>query len=929
MGTKAEKRAKKPPILRWHGLLSTTDRQARWAVGIILSVASAVFAFTQLGFVAVDLPDGGVAYIVVLLPIVALGSLLLGTLAGTALGLTAGAVLLVHAQVLPLDHFELLYVNPFTSVILLGLAGLTMGIFFAFALRKNPPQIRRIFYIAIISIITAWVYSMNFSASTFVSLIIDIAEKFQDTLSTQQVEDMARMTARRLGNTDVQAWATAGLTALSCCLVDWAARRILAHQGAYGLRAVFGAWLSVAVALTFMAMAAISFIVTTGDQLNSAEQNMKSDIDYLCIQLEESNNQSHALYKLINNLGISLDSFEKEDFDNLLASANTVRLLESFSPKEHGTVIITWADLIDMSNVDTYEQYEKIDDILSRETIDAINASIETGQMQRFVYDGVKQAAVDMDSAERPYIAYLMARDISLANAEGEEFDNKVIVFQNSDQVFATRGSVMQWLTVSSLALMLIVGAIVIFLLNRLIARRIDEENSALESITAGDLAVRATAGGTREFDSLTNGINDTVDALKGWISEAETRMDAELATAKAIQESALPRTFPPFPDILKFDIYASMQPAKQVGGDFYDFFLIGDDSDANSGKLGFVVADVSGKGVPAALFMMKAKALIRDYVGSGMELGEAITEANRQICDGNDAGMFVTAWVGVLDYVTGHVDYVNAGHNPPLLWSFAAASNAEEDNPAESQGWSWLTERSGLPLGLFEGMPYTAYSIDCLPGDTFILYSDGVTEAMDVNDGLYGEERLMTLAQKHYLEHPQRLLESVRRDVAAHAAGAEQSDDITVLTLEVGVPPEVTATLEVPAENTQIHNVNEFLHAELDRRLCPKRVQSQLDLVVEELFVNVCRYAYADSGTTGMVKVQRTYSADPPCVKVKLIDEGVAFNPLEKPDVDLPTSVDDMTIGGLGLFMVKQLVDDIRYERLDDSNVVTIIKKW
>ena len=370
------------------------------------------------------------------------------------------------------------------------------------------------------------------------------------------------------------------------------------------------------------------------------------------------------------------------------------------------------------------------------------------------------------------------------------------------------------------------------------------------------------------------------------------------------------------------------MQPAKQVGGDFYDFFLIGEEISTSSGKLGFVVADVSGKGVPAALFMMKAKALIRDYVGSGMELGEAISEANRQICDGNDAGMFVTAWVGVLDYATGHVDYVNAGHNPPLLWAFDANN---EGGSARGGAWQWLKKKSGLPLGLFDGMPYTAHSLDCLPGDMFVLYSDGVTEAMDVNEALYSEDRLIALAEECYLQHPRELLDSVRSDVARFAEGAEQSDDITILTLEVGVPPEITATLEVPAETARLDEVNDFLHAELDRRLCPKRVQNQLDLAVEELFVNVCRYAYPDATTEepGVVRVLRTYSAEPPCVTVDLVDYGVAFNPLEKRDNDLPTSVDELTVGGLGIFMVKQLVDDISYERVGSSNVVTIVKKW
>ena len=929
MNNAVEKPSQKPRILRWRGLLGSLERPLQWAVGIVLAVTSAVLAFTQLGFVGIDLPDGRMAYVVVLLPVVALGALLLGTLAGTALGLTAGALLYAHSQVLPLDHFELAYVTPVTSIVMLGVAGFILGILFAFVLRHNPSQVKRIVYIAIVVVLVAWAYSICFGISTFATILMDIAETFGDIeFSDKDLATMANAHLHRLGSIEAQALLTAALAALACCVADYVARRIIAHQGTYGLRAVFGAWLSVAVALGFMALAATSFIVTTDDQLRDAEKNMSADLDYLCKQMEASNNQTHSLADLLDNHGIAWESMSLDDIDDVLAATGSDRLLQNYDQAENGTVVVTFGPFIDISNSSQFTQYDLVESVFSQDMMAAVERSMQTGELTRFVYDGTKDEINDESIIVQPYIAYMLARSLPLVNPEGEEVPYTVIIFQDSTQVFQSRGTIMQWLTMSSLILMVIVSAIVYLLLNRLVARRIDEENTALESITAGNLDTRATAGGTREFESLTGGINNTVDALKGWIAETETRMDAELATAKAIQESALPRTFPPFPDLLKFDIYASMQPAKQVGGDFYDFFLIGEESDPDTCKLAFVVADVSGKGVPAALFMMKSKALIRDYVGSGMELGEAISEANRQICDGNDAGMFVTAWIGVLDYNTGHVDYVNAGHNPPLLWSFAAGGSAD-DTEAHKPGWNWLTEKSGLPLGLFEGLPYTAHSLDCLPGETFILYSDGVTEAMDVNEELYGEDRLMALAKEHYLEHPRELLESVKRDVAAHAAGAVQSDDITVLTLEVGVPPEVTATLEVPAETAQIHAVNDFLHAELDRRLCPKRIQSQLDLVIEELFVNVCHYAYADTGKTGTVKVQRTYSADPPCVKVKLIDEGVPFDPLAKPDVELPTSVDDLAIGGLGIFMVKNLVDDLHYERVDDANVVTILKKW
>jgi sigma-B regulation protein RsbU (phosphoserine phosphatase) len=289
---------------------------------------------------------------------------------------------------------------------------------------------------------------------------------------------------------------------------------------------------------------------------------------------------------------------------------------------------------------------------------------------------------------------------------------------------------------------------------------------------------------------------------------------------------------------------------------------------------------------------------------------------------------MFVTAWIGVLDYATGHVDYVNAGHNPPLLWS---SELGPEENAAHVYKWRWLTEHSGRPLGLFDGLPYQSHSLECRVGDQFLLYTDGVTEAMDVDGTLYGEDRLETLVNKDVSLHPRELVDAVRNDVARHAEGAEQSDDITILSLEAGVPPEITATLVVPALPSELPRVNTFIHSELDRRLCPMRAQIQLDVAVEELFVNVCHYAYPDATpeAPGMVRVSYTYSAEPPSIQVDIADDGVFYDPMAKPDAVTPDDIMDVPIGGLGILMAKRSVDEMRYERVDGSNITTIVKKW
>ena len=928
MAEKTKDGKKKTRILRWRGVMADSPRMLRWMVGVVFAVAGATFTFTQLGFVDVTMPDGYVGYAVVLLQTVALGALLLGTLAGVALGLTTGAILLAHAQVLPLDHYELTFVTPITSVAMFGTIALLLGIMFAFVLRNDPGQVKRVVYISIVCIVMSWLYSLGF----FLNAVVSVAEHFALDLGIDMTEsiagDIAISVVSQFGQLDIQAWTTALLMIVLCCLGDFVARKVQAHRGVLGLRTVFGAWLSVVVALAFMAMAAASFAVATGDALRDAEEDMLGEVEYLSLQIEKADERANTLFEMFENGGGDYEKLDADLITQVYDHLDDADVLEGFSFEDDGTVLMVMNGNVYASDDERFPEGTDIEDLLTPDAIRAVDLSMQTGRMQRFVFEDPKIMLADEDSemattlerASAPHIAYVCAKDASgvFETSNGDlDFEQKVILIRDSGKVFAKRGGVMASMTASSLVLLLAVYVIVFLLLNRVVGRRIDEENEALALITGGDFDTRAQAGGTREFESLSNGINETVDALKGWIAEAESRMKAELATARAIQESALPRIFPPFPDIMKFDVYAIMNAAREVGGDFYDFFLVGDESGSDAGKVAFIVADVSGKGVPAALFMMKAKALLRDYVESGMELGEAVTEANRQLVDGNDAGMFVTAWVGLLDYGTGHVEYVNAGHNPPLLW-------------ARESGWQWMKKKSGPVLGLFE-MPYRAHEAECLAGDTFLLYTDGVTEAFDVNECLYGEERLLAVAEESYRMHPRELIERVRASVAAYAEGAEQSDDITILALEVGVPPEVTATLEVLARVEELDRVNAFLHAELDRRLCPQRVQNQLDIAVEELFVNVCRYAYpgATSDEPGGVRIQRTYNADPPSVTVDIIDAGIPYDPLAKPDAVTPSNIEDVPIGGLGILMAKKCTDEMRYERTDGCNIVTIVKKW
>ncbi|MBQ1182552.1 MAG: SpoIIE family protein phosphatase, partial [Phascolarctobacterium sp.] len=303
-------------------------------------------------------------------------------------------------------------------------------------------------------------------------------------------------------------------------------------------------------------------------------------------------------------------------------------------------------------------------------------------------------------------------------------------------------------------------------LIKKLIVNNIERINDSLTKITDGDLNEVVDVRSHVEFASLSDDINSTVGTLKKYIADAAARIDAELAFAKAIQHSALPSVFPPFPTRKEFDIWATMDTAKEVGGDFYDFYFV------NKDTLAFLIADVSGKGIPAAMFMMNAKAVLKSYAESGLDVNKVFTLGNEKLCEGNDAGMFVTAWMGFLNTETGEVTFANAGHNPPLV--------RHADGSFE-----YLKARAGFVLAGMEGVKYRKNELQLAPGDVIYLYTDGVTEATNINDELYGEDRLLALLNANKEASMEKLCKLVKEDVFAFAGEAPQFDDITMLALK------------------------------------------------------------------------------------------------------------------------------------------------
>ena len=313
-----------------------------------------------------------------------------------------------------------------------------------------------------------------------------------------------------------------------------------------------------------------------------------------------------------------------------------------------------------------------------------------------------------------------------------------------------------------------VVFAVLFVFINRLMAKYVVQGvyslNGSLLKITKGDLNEKADYRESVEFDELSDGINYTVDRLKELIKEADERIDAELKLAARIQNSFIPHKFPAFPDREEFELFAEMIPAKEVGGDFYDYFLIDDD------HLALVMADVSDKGIPAAMFMVMAKDKIHHSVMKYCtDVSAAIADVNQELLKENDAGLFVTVWLGVVTLSTGHVDYVDAGHEYPAICRAGGKFAVNED------------EHSG-PVAALKKMKFDAGSFDLGPEDILYLYTDGVTEANDPDGEMFRVDKMLDALNADTGASVEEIDANVRRAIDEFVKDAPQFDDTTSL---------------------------------------------------------------------------------------------------------------------------------------------------
>lgn len=377
-------------------------------------------------------------------------------------------------------------------------------------------------------------------------------------------------------------------------------------------------------------------------------------------------------------------------------------------------------------------------------------------------------------------------------------------------------------------------------------------------------------------------------------VNGQKERMENELSIAQTIQNAMLPKVFPPFADRLDLNLYGMVEPAKEIGGDLYDFYV-------RHEKLFFCVGDVSGKGVPASLVMATIRSLFRSTTAQVEDPARIAYNINNALADQNEQNMFVTLFVGVLDLKTGVLDYCNAGHNAPVLNN------------------QMIDVLPNLPIGIMPEFEFKAQRIQMHYGQTIFLYTDGLTEAENKEHAQFGEKRMLDVLANSATLRPREIVDHMRSSVVNFVNGASQSDDLTMLAIRYQVPAIVMRN-----DIQQIPTLAEWI----DGLNVPVELNMPINLALEEIVTNVMLYAYPGRNDGKVyVEYMSVESAEDRQLVFTVSDSGIPFDPTQKADADISLSAEEREIGGLGIHLVRQLMDEIRYEHVDDKNILTLIK--
>ena len=387
--------------------------------------------------------------------------------------------------------------------------------------------------------------------------------------------------------------------------------------------------------------------------------------------------------------------------------------------------------------------------------------------------------------------------------------------------------------------------------------------------------------------------------------------IENELNIARKIQMAMLPTRFPPFPDYPNLNAYGEVIPAKEVGGDLFDFYI-------RENKLFFCIGDVSGKGVPASIVMAMTRSTFRSFTSYLNSPAQIVTQMNNSLSgEGNEQSMFVTLFLGILDLKTGKLQYCNAGHNAPIHLPFGHVPCTILDCVAN------------LPLGVLAGFEYQEQETKMEFGDTLFLYTDGLTEAENSAHEQFGEQRMVDGLRVTGDGLPKDIIATMQQAVAKFVGDAEQSDDLTMFAIRLLDKSQITNhksqmtvghySLVMRNDIQQIPTLAEWI----ETIGLPQELNMPINLALEEAVSNVMLYAYP--GKSGQVLVECD-KADQ--LVFTITDCGVPFDPTQQADPDITLSVEERAIGGLGIHLVRQLMDDIRYERKDNKNILTLTKQ-
>ena len=409
-------------------------------------------------------------------------------------------------------------------------------------------------------------------------------------------------------------------------------------------------------------------------------------------------------------------------------------------------------------------------------------------------------------------------------------------------------------------------------------------------------------------FEHMQQSLASYTEELKNTTRQKE-RIESELSIAHDIQMDIVPKSFSPFAGHDEVDLYALLRPAKEVGGDLYDYFF-------RHGKLYFCIGDVSGKGVPASLVMAITTTLFRLTAHSYDSPAVIVTKLNNALSANNEALIFVTMFVGILDLQTGSLTYCNAGHNPPVL----LGENGES---------SFLPVKANIALGVMSGREFAEQQIKLEANHALLLYTDGLTEAENSQKEQFGEANVLTLLARYASCPIRETIDSMIADLSTFVDGAEQSDDLTLLgirwTPSMG---EVERELNICNELSESEKLVPFIESIGEELQLPTSLVMSLNLALEEALVNVIQYAYPD-GVKGNVVLRAHWDKQSQdAVTFVLEDKGKAFDPTQVREADVTLGVEERPIGGLGIFLIRKLMDEVSYQRKDDKNLLVMVKR-